>query len=139
VLEEFYALGRSTHHELALSSGLLSYDVITPLWSDGASKQRWISVPDGAAIGFAETGSCSFLVLEGPTEPIHLSLPEGQQHQLSYLFPGPDDRAVVPQPGGSVGARRAHGAPQPRHVIGSSSAAPTSSSRWPWPGCSMPI
>ena len=31
--------------------GLLAYDVNAPLWSDGAAKQRWIALPDGARIG----------------------------------------------------------------------------------------
>jgi uncharacterized repeat protein (TIGR03806 family) len=46
--------------QLEPSPGFLPYDVITPLWSDGASKQRWLSLPDAAAIGFSETGSWSF-------------------------------------------------------------------------------
>ncbi len=47
--------------------GLVAYDVNSPLWSDGASKSRWVAVPnDGPPydpserIGFAESGSWSF-------------------------------------------------------------------------------
>jgi uncharacterized repeat protein (TIGR03806 family) len=143
------------------SPGLLPYDVITPLWSDGASKQRWMSVPDAAAIGFSEAGSWSFpegtvfvkhfdlaldeaqaderrrletrvlvhgqggyyamtyrwntegtdadLVLEGSTEPIVVSLADGQQRELSYLFPGPGDCAVChnAEAGSVLGVRTA--------------------------------
>jgi uncharacterized repeat protein (TIGR03806 family) len=144
------------------SPGLLPYDVITPLWSDGASKQRWFSLPDAAAIGFSETGGWSFpegtvfvkhfdlaldearpderrrletrllvhgeggryyamtyqwnadgtdadLVLEGSTEPIHVSLADGQPRELSYLFPGPSDCAVChnPEAGSVLGVRTA--------------------------------
>jgi uncharacterized repeat protein (TIGR03806 family) len=49
------------------SNGLIPYDVNTPLWSDGAIKQRWIAVPnDGPpyspneTVGFGATGEWSF-------------------------------------------------------------------------------
>jgi uncharacterized repeat protein (TIGR03806 family) len=34
-------------------SGILPYEIQVPLWSDGAYKQRWISVPDDTTIGFS--------------------------------------------------------------------------------------
>jgi uncharacterized repeat protein (TIGR03806 family) len=40
--------------------GLLPYAVQSPLWSDGARKQRWLAVPAGAAIGFSEAGAWRF-------------------------------------------------------------------------------
>jgi uncharacterized repeat protein (TIGR03806 family) len=52
---------------LAPASALVPYEVIAPLWSDGARKQRWISIPyagaaDGSdpAIGFSPTGEWYF-------------------------------------------------------------------------------
>lgn len=36
------------------TSGILPYEVQVPLWSDGASKRRWISVPDGATVGYSD-------------------------------------------------------------------------------------
>ena len=36
--------------------GLLPYDVISPLWSDGATKQRWIAVPTGLRINITNDG-----------------------------------------------------------------------------------
>ncbi|MBI1177607.1 hypothetical protein GC207_09230 [bacterium] len=52
---------------LAHANGLISYNVNTPLWSDGAYKTRWLSVPDDGApytaseqIGFATTGEWTF-------------------------------------------------------------------------------
>ncbi|WP_150107231.1 immunoglobulin domain-containing protein [Pedosphaera parvula] len=52
---------------LATDSGLIPYDVNSPLWSDAALKSRWIAVPnDGAPdssdeqIGFAATGEWNF-------------------------------------------------------------------------------
>jgi uncharacterized repeat protein (TIGR03806 family) len=35
-------------------SGIVPYEIQAPLWSDGASKRRWVSVPEGAAIGYSE-------------------------------------------------------------------------------------
>jgi uncharacterized repeat protein (TIGR03806 family) len=32
------------------AAGLIPYDVNSPLWSDGAGKERWLAIPDGAAI-----------------------------------------------------------------------------------------
>jgi uncharacterized repeat protein (TIGR03806 family) len=39
---------------------LIPYDVIVPFWSDGASKDRWISVPNGEKIKFSPTGQWLF-------------------------------------------------------------------------------
>lgn len=41
-------------------SGFVAYDVNTPLWSDGAHKQRWFAIPDGKSIGYAPSGEWSF-------------------------------------------------------------------------------
>lgn len=32
------------------SSGMIPYDVISPLWSDGAAKRRWLALPEDARI-----------------------------------------------------------------------------------------
>jgi uncharacterized repeat protein (TIGR03806 family) len=52
---------------LGAASGLIPYDVNTPLWSDGAIKRRWIAVPNNGApytaneqITFSPTGEWSF-------------------------------------------------------------------------------
>lgn len=42
------------------SDGLIPYRVQTPLYSDGASKQRWLGLPAGSQVGFAETGPYAF-------------------------------------------------------------------------------
>lgn len=36
--------------------GLIAYDVRSPLWSDGAKKDRWLYVPEGRTIGIAPDG-----------------------------------------------------------------------------------
>jgi uncharacterized repeat protein (TIGR03806 family) len=38
------------------SAELFPYDVQTPLWSDGAAKQRWLMIPDGVSIGIGPEG-----------------------------------------------------------------------------------
>lgn len=45
---------------LSPASGLIAYDVNTPLWSDGAHKQRWFGIPDGKQIGYAAEGEWTF-------------------------------------------------------------------------------
>ncbi len=44
------------------SPGIVPYDVINPLWSDGATKDRYIALPPGGQITFAPTGEWSFPV-----------------------------------------------------------------------------
>jgi uncharacterized repeat protein (TIGR03806 family) len=46
--------------ELTPNPGIIPYDVNTPLWSDGAAKQRWIALPGDARIDFAATGEWKF-------------------------------------------------------------------------------
>jgi uncharacterized repeat protein (TIGR03806 family) len=38
------------------AAGLIPYDVSSPLWSDGADKQRWLALPDGATIAIGQDG-----------------------------------------------------------------------------------
>jgi len=45
---------------LTPADGLVAYDLIVPFWSDGATKTRWISVPDDQKIKFAPTGEWIF-------------------------------------------------------------------------------
>jgi uncharacterized repeat protein (TIGR03806 family) len=42
------------------ATDLLPYGVQSPLYSDGASKQRWMLLPEGRRIGFSEAGPYSF-------------------------------------------------------------------------------
>ncbi|MEZ5989841.1 MAG: PQQ-dependent sugar dehydrogenase [Planctomycetota bacterium] len=48
--------------KLVPNTGLIAYDVNSPLWSDDAAKQRWIGVPDGTTIDFSEDGNWAFPV-----------------------------------------------------------------------------
>jgi glucose/arabinose dehydrogenase len=47
---------------LAPAPGLIEYDVNSPLWSDGASKRRWIALPGTARIAFHATEAWTFPV-----------------------------------------------------------------------------
>jgi uncharacterized repeat protein (TIGR03806 family) len=42
------------------ASGLIPYDINAPFWSDGASKQRWMALPDGQNIGVQTDGDWNF-------------------------------------------------------------------------------
>ncbi len=50
---------KDTSH-LVPGDALIPYDLIVPFWSDGATKSRWISVPDSQKIKFAPTGEWIF-------------------------------------------------------------------------------
>lgn len=43
-------------------ASLVPYEINSPLWSDGAAKQRWISVPAGQRVDRADDGTLSFPV-----------------------------------------------------------------------------
>ena len=42
------------------SSGLIPYAPVAPFWSDGASKERWIGLPNGTQIGVQGDGDWNF-------------------------------------------------------------------------------
>ena len=44
------------------SSGIISFDVINPLWTDSAEKQRFFAIPDGTTINVTATGDFEFPV-----------------------------------------------------------------------------
>jgi uncharacterized repeat protein (TIGR03806 family) len=46
--------------ELTPNPGIIPYDVISPLWGDGAAKRRWVALPGDARVGFTPTGNWSF-------------------------------------------------------------------------------
>jgi glucose/arabinose dehydrogenase len=39
---------------------LIAFDVLAPLWSDGAAKRRWLSIPPDSQIGIDEHGDLDF-------------------------------------------------------------------------------
>jgi uncharacterized repeat protein (TIGR03806 family) len=49
--------------------GLIYYEVASPLWSDGAAKDRWVSIPAGEQVALEGAG--------GVIDPGHFRLPPG--------------------------------------------------------------
>lgn len=43
--------------DLEPATSLVDYAVIAPLWSDGATKRRWASVPTSASVRFSDSGA----------------------------------------------------------------------------------
>ncbi|HZF31105.1 MAG TPA: PQQ-dependent sugar dehydrogenase [Gammaproteobacteria bacterium] len=42
------------------AAGMIPYDVAASFWSDGATKERWLAIPDGTTIGVGADGDFSF-------------------------------------------------------------------------------
>jgi uncharacterized repeat protein (TIGR03806 family) len=74
---------------LVPADGLIPYDLVVSFWSDGASKLRWISVPQ-EPIGFAPTGEWTFpagLVLVKTFElPVDAAHPEAKRRLETRLL-----------------------------------------------------
>lgn len=47
-------------HPMDAAPGLISYEVNSPLWSDGADKSRWFAIPDGTQIAINADGTWTF-------------------------------------------------------------------------------
>jgi uncharacterized repeat protein (TIGR03806 family) len=45
---------------LAAVGGIVPYEIQAPLWSDGAIKSRWLSVPAGTSLSYDESGQLRF-------------------------------------------------------------------------------
>lgn len=46
----------------SISEALVPYSVTVPLWSDGADKRRWLSLPEGASISVDASGALDYPV-----------------------------------------------------------------------------
>jgi glucose/arabinose dehydrogenase len=66
------------------NAGLLAYDVQSPLWSDGAEKQRWMSLPSGK-VGFDEKAAWRFPEGSVFVKNFAIALDERQPHLLTNL------------------------------------------------------
>jgi uncharacterized repeat protein (TIGR03806 family) len=70
---------------LQAAAGLIPYDVQTPLWSDGAHKRRWLSLPKGSKIGFRATGQWSFPEGTVFVKDFAMALDESRPHEVRHL------------------------------------------------------
>jgi uncharacterized repeat protein (TIGR03806 family) len=66
---------------LAPATGLVPYNVNTPLWSDGANKSRWMAIPDRETIGFSPTAEWEFP--SGSVLVKHFELPIDERNSAS--------------------------------------------------------
>lgn len=78
--------------DLTPSPGVVPYDVIQPLWSDGADKLRWLSIPFGSGvtddqITFSEQGNWIFPV--GTVLIKHFEL-DGKKVETRFTIKGDD-------------------------------------------------
>jgi hypothetical protein len=71
--------------------GMIPYDVASPLWSDGASKERFMSIPDGTLIHvkdcMREPDTCKPTAQGGTSDDDgHLGFPLGTVLMKNFLF-----------------------------------------------------
>ncbi|HVZ36668.1 MAG TPA: hypothetical protein VG963_29770, partial [Polyangiaceae bacterium] len=78
-------LGFSDVRALQPSPGLLPYGVQSPLFSDGASKQRWLALPGGSKIGFSESGAWTFPEGTVFVKEFDMALDERHPEELTRL------------------------------------------------------
>jgi uncharacterized repeat protein (TIGR03806 family) len=90
-------LGFEDLASLRPSRGLLPYAVQSPLFSDGAGKQRWLALPSGTKIGFSETGAWTYPEGTVFVKQFDMALDERHPEQLRRL----ETRFLVAASGGS--------------------------------------
>jgi uncharacterized repeat protein (TIGR03806 family) len=71
--------------DLAASPGLIPYDVKAPLWSDGAQKHRWVSIPDSGSVSFSARGDWEFPVGTVFVKHFELALDENNPREVRRL------------------------------------------------------
>ena len=101
---------------------LLAYDVRVPLWSDGASKSRWLALPDGGKIGFAKEGAWTLPV--GSVTVKHFELP-GRRLETRVM--------VHERYGWSGYTYRWNEAQTDAELIGAPQSATVAGQRWEFP------
>jgi len=92
---------RDTHvfrdvESLEPQPSLVHYSVQSPLWSDGAAKQRWMGLPEGQAIEFSASGPWSFPEGTVFVKQFDLALDEREPSRLTRL----ETRLLVAGAGG---------------------------------------
>jgi hypothetical protein len=92
------------------AASMIPYEVNSPLWSDGAAKQRFMAIPDGALIDVKDCtrdpSACAPLADGGTTPPEgHWFLPVGSVLMKNFLFGGKllETRLFMSYPGMWIG------------------------------------
>ena len=80
-------------HSLTLSAGVEPYDLVTPLFSDYAHKQRTIWMPDGVAAAYRDDEVLDFPVGTVITKTFYYPRGAGEADVLRSLAPAPGWRA----------------------------------------------
>lgn len=88
----------SNTETLEPSASLIPFALIAPLWSDRAVKSRWVSVPSGEKITWAEQGKWGWPAGTVLVKHFDLPIDESNPSLLQRL----ETRLVVIQPGGTV-------------------------------------
>jgi hypothetical protein len=75
------------------AAGLIPYGVNSPLWSDGADKERWMALPDGATITIKDCARdpvpCGPAIAGGtPTDEGDMDVPDGTVLVKSFRLGG---------------------------------------------------
>ena len=78
---------------LTATPGMIEYDVIAPLWSDDATKRRWIALPGTQQITFRANDTWSFPVGTALVKHFELRLASGETRTSR------DTRLLPPHPG----------------------------------------
>ena len=84
---------------LQAATGLIEYDVNTPLWSDGAVKRRWIALPEGGQITFAADGAWQLPVGSVVVKNFAMAMDQASPSVLRNL----ETRVLIHQNSGWVG------------------------------------
>ena len=84
---------------LTPAPGFVEFDVNVPYWSDGATKRRWIAVPNGQRITFSPTGAWTFPVGTIVVQQLDMPLTDGDPSSARRL----ETRVLVQELGGWAG------------------------------------
>jgi len=84
---------------LRAATGLIEYDVNTPLWSDGAVKRRWLALPEGGQITFAADGAWQLPVGTVMVKHFAMALDQANPGVLRNL----ETRVLIREASGWVG------------------------------------
>ena len=71
-----------------MAASVIPYDVNSPLWSDGADKQRGMALPDGAKIHVKNCATTPAACPQGPADDGKWVIPVGTVMVKSFLFDG---------------------------------------------------